>query len=147
MFGNSKQKESTSNKTNTNPGTNSMALNSLVAGTSVEGKIQSENDIRIDGKIKGSLDCKAKVIIGPSGQIVGDVKCANAVIEGSFDGTIHVSEILKITATAKVKGEVHTKKLQVDSGAIFNVNCSMGNSGIINKTAKVESIAKERVSA
>ncbi len=145
MFGNSKNKDN--NAASATPTPNSMALNSLVTGTRVEGKINSDNDIRVDGEIKGSLNCKAKVIIGPSGKVVGDVTCVNAVIEGHFDGVINVSETLKIAGTANVNGEVNTKKLQVDSGAVFNVSCAMGGSGKSNKQAKVESIAKERVSA
>ena len=148
MFGNNKNKENTMSKSGASPAPNSMALNSLVTGTSVEGQITSDNDIRVDGFIKGSLNCKAKVIIGPSGKIEGNVTCVNAVIEGIFDGIINVAEILKITETAQVQGEVNTKKLQVDSGAVFNVTCSMGgNSAKSNKQAKVESLAKERVSA
>ncbi|MBK9378419.1 MAG: hypothetical protein IPM86_09365 [Saprospiraceae bacterium] len=36
------------------------ALNSLVSGTSVEGTISADNDIRIDGYLKGILNCKEK---------------------------------------------------------------------------------------
>ncbi len=148
MFGSSKNKETNSKNSGASPAANSMALNSLVTGTTIEGQLESENDIRVDGKIKGSLNCKAKVIIGPSGKIDGNVTCVNAVIEGHFEGVIRVTEVLKIAGTATVEGEVHTNKLQVDNGAVFNVSCTMGGvSGKSKKQAKVESIAKERVSA
>ncbi len=103
----------------------SNALNSLVKGTVVEGSITSESDIRVDGTIKGTLTCKAKVIIGTSGFIDGEVRCQNAHIEGKFIGTLRVEELLSIKETAEVVGDVSTSKLLVQPGAIFNVTCNM----------------------
>lgn len=103
----------------------SNALNSLVKGTVVEGIITSENDIRVDGVIKGNLVCKAKVIIGPTGVIEGEVKCQNAMIEGKMSGKLRVDEQLTVKETAEVIGDVTTGKLQVQAGAIFNVTCNM----------------------
>ena len=108
------------------PTTTSHSLNTLVKGTVVEGTVKSESDIRIDGVIKGSLNCNAKVIIGPSGFIDGEVRCANAVIEGRFEGSLHVTELLNVRENAKVSGDVRTNKLIVQSGAVFNVDCKMG---------------------
>lgn len=102
------------------------SLNSLVQGTVVEGSVRSESDIRVDGTIRGKLYCEAKVIIGPSGHVNGEVRCKNAVIEGKFEGVIQVQEVLNIRESASVSGEVSTNKLLVQAGAVFNVTCSMG---------------------
>ncbi len=105
----------------------SHSLNTLVKGTVVEGTVKSESDIRVDGTIKGALNCKAKVIIGPTGAVEGDIKCENAVIEGRFDGNLQVTDLLNVRETAQVSGDVKTNKLIVQSGAIFNVSCKMGS--------------------
>ena len=102
--------------------------NVLVKGTTVEGKIISEGDIRIDGIVRGSLDCKAKVVIGTTGVVDGDITCQNALIEGKFDGKLIVKEMLSLRGTAQVTGDVSTQKLVVEAGALFNVTCKMGNS-------------------
>jgi len=127
MFG-SKNKEvnNTSKKGGIMPSASPHSLNTLVKGTTVEGIIRCESDIRIDGTVKGSLDCKAKVIIGPHGLVDGDVICQNAVIEGRFEGTLKVAELLNVRETAQVNGDIKTNKLIVQSGAIFNVACKMG---------------------
>jgi cytoskeletal protein CcmA (bactofilin family) len=127
MFG-SKKKETinaNSSKATTAPGSHS--LNTLVHGTVVEGAIKSDSDIRVDGVIKGSLHCNAKVIIGPTGHIEGEIRCVNAVIEGKFEGNLHVSELLNIRENAVVNGDVKTSQLIVQAGAVFNVTCAMGN--------------------
>jgi cytoskeletal protein CcmA (bactofilin family) len=130
MFGSKKAENNTTTNTTTTvaktaASESSNALNSLVKGTTVEGTISSENDIRVDGTIKGHLNCKAKVIIGPSGFIDGEVRCQSAMIEGKFFGKLRVAELLSIKETAEVVGDVTTDKLLVQPGAIFNVTCNM----------------------
>lgn len=124
MFGNNKKEPGKNNAILQSGPTHS--LNSLVQGTVIEGTVRSENDIRVDGSIKGNLHCDAKVIIGPTGKVEGEVTCKNAVIEGAFDGNITVSELLNIRESAKISGDVTTDKLIVQSGATFNVSCNMG---------------------
>lgn len=138
MFGNKKKKE-VQNKSSLMPTTTSHSLNSLVAGTFVEGVINSESDIRIDGTIKGDLNCKSKVIVGPSGTIEGNVKCANAVIEGKFRGDLSVTGLLHIKESAQVQGDIVTGKLIVQEGAIFNVNCKMSGSAPSSSNGAVKS--------
>lgn len=132
MFGGNNKTEASKTKTNSSsPAAHS--LNSLVQGTVVEGTVSSENDIRIDGTIKGKLYCQSKVIIGPTGTVEGEIRCQNAVIEGSFQGSIEVKELLNIKEKAKISGEVSTNKLIVQSGAVFDVTCTMG--GKLGKSA------------
>ena len=127
MFGNKKTEEnSNSSKKTILPSSNSGGINSLVQDTSVEGDITSGSDIRIDGFLKGTLDCKAKVIIGSSGKVEGKITCQHAVIEGSFSGNLTVKEILDVRQSASIDGEIQTGRLIVESGATFNVNCNMG---------------------
>jgi len=124
MFGN--KKKETNVKKGMMPTAAPHSLNTLVKGTVVEGTVKSESDIRVDGVIKGTLTCDAKVIIGPSGFVEGEIKCTNAVIEGRFEGNLRVTEMLNVRETAQVTGDVKTHKLIVQSGAIFNVSCKMG---------------------
>ena len=125
MFGNTKNDQK--NKTNGVITTaSSTSSNSLVQGTNVEGTIQADKDIRIDGTLKGTLTCKGKVIIGPTGYISGDITCENAVIEGRFEGVLIVGDVLHVKETAKIEGDVSTQKLVVQHGSIFNVKCKMG---------------------
>ena len=44
------------------------------AGTVITGDISSKGDIRIDGTLKGNLEARAKVLIGPEGVVEGDIQ-------------------------------------------------------------------------
>lgn len=123
----------------TKPSSSSKLINSLVLETNVEGTIRTNNDIRIDGSITGTLICQGKVIIGTNGNVDGEIQCQNAVIEGHFKGNIEVSELMIVQESAKVEGDVVTDKLQVEPGAMFNVKCTMGGQQIkASKSKPVE---------
>ena len=131
MFGSNKNTE----EVKTTPTSTPNALNALAKGTVVEGSIRCDNDLRIDGTIKGKLSCQAKVIIVPPGSVEGEIRCQNAVIEGRYKGTLQVSELLNVRETAEIDGEIITNKLLVHSGARFNVTCNM-ETGAANGIAK-----------
>jgi cytoskeletal protein CcmA (bactofilin family) len=126
MFGSNKEKNLVNLPAANNNGNTGNSHNRLVSGTTIEGQLNSENDIRIDGTLKGTLECNAKVYIGSTGIIEGQVNCKNAVIEGRVDGNVKVSDTLKIEATGHISGDVVTNKLIVASGAVLNGTCKMG---------------------
>lgn len=142
MFSN-KSKDKGSNSTTSTTSAPSSSTNSIVAGTSVEGTIIANNDIRIDGNLKGKLNCQGRVIIGPEGSIDGEVECQNAVIEGKFTGNLKVKELLNVRENAAIEGDVNTAKLLVQPGAIYNVTCNMGGQTLkaFVKEDKVKSVS------
>ncbi|TVR81357.1 MAG: polymer-forming cytoskeletal protein [Chitinophagaceae bacterium] len=139
MFGNKNEKNSTNNPTGSN-------VNIFGQGTSIEGEIKSDGDIRIDGHVKGSVISKAKIVVGKTGIIDGEVYCSNADISGEVKGVLVVRELLYIKNSGKIDGEIKTSKLVVESGAKFNGQCSMSEKEITNAQQKAsKSIQKEAV--
>ncbi len=136
MFGS--KKENTL-KSNSIP-TSSNTLNSLVQGTSISGDIVADSDIRIDGDLKGTLECAAKVVIGPTGSIEGEIRCQNAVIEGRFKGDIFVDQLLQVKEKAEINGNISTGKILVQAGATFNVSCKMGSKATRTSDKKIADV-------
>lgn len=101
-------------------------VNIIGQGTVIEGQIRSSGDLRIDGTIMGSVTSKSKVVLGITGQVIGDVICQNADISGSIKGKTTVVELLFLKSTAKINGDIITGKLVVEVGASFTGNCNMG---------------------
>lgn len=100
-------------------------VNLLAATTVVKGDINTDSDIRIDGKLDGTLNTKGRLIIGPKGEIKGEVNCKSAEIEGSAEGKIHCTELISLRSTAKFNGELVTGQLMIEPGALFSGNCKM----------------------
>ncbi len=100
--------------------------NIIAAGTVIKGDIQSDGNIRVDGTVIGTLNCKGKVVLGTTGKIEGEVVCQNANLSGEAKMRITVAELLLLQSTAKLFGEITTGKLGIEPGAIFSGTCNMG---------------------
>ncbi len=122
MF-NQNKKTGENNRSSDSP---ASSINLISAGTVIEGEIKSSGDLRIDGIVNGSVSSKAKIVIGSTGKIEGDIHCQNADISGTLNGKVNVAEMLHLKSTALVNGDIHTGKLVVEVGAAFTGNCNMG---------------------
>lgn len=99
--------------------------NRIVEGTIIKGDIISKADFRLDGELIGNFQSQEKIVIGPTGIVIGDIECKNADIEGKFVGKIKVLELLNVKDTATIQGEVTVGKLSVEPGADFSASCVM----------------------
>ena len=81
--------------------TNGGLHNTLAAGTTVKGDIVTETDFRLDGKIEGDVSCSGKIVIGPKGNVTGNIVSTNAEILGEVEGSIHVSAKLVLKYSPK----------------------------------------------
>ena len=110
--------------------------NMIGPGTKIVGNIETNGDIRIDGAIDGDIQSKGKVVVGPNGEVKGEVKCINCEISGKVNGKILVSELLSLKASSNITGDIMTGKLTIEPGAIFTGTCNMdkGSTGKIQQT-------------
>lgn len=104
----------------------SQSINLIGAGTVIEGDIKSAGDLRIDGTVYGNVYSKAKVVVGSTGIIEGDVNSQNADFSGTVKGKINVSELAFLKSSARIIGDIVTGKLVVEVGATFTGSCNMG---------------------
>ena len=100
-------------------------VNIIGSGTSIQGDIVCEGDIRIDGQVHGLVSTKAKIVVGPEGEIIGDLVCQSADILGKVTGIIKVEDLLFLKASALVKGDVYTAHFEMEPSAKFNGRCYM----------------------
>jgi cytoskeletal protein CcmA (bactofilin family) len=107
--------------------TENSTINLISTGTDITGDIKSSGDIRIDGTLKGNLNTKGKVVIGPTGKVNGEVICKNSEVSGLVEGKIIVGQLLNLKASSKIVGDIETVKLSIEPGAIFSGNCKMSD--------------------
>ena len=100
-------------------------INILGPGAVVKGEIQVSGDFRIDGTLNGTIQCKGKIVVGPTGKIDGEIQCQNADFSGEVKATVKVSELLTLKETARFSGDITTGKLAIEPGAKFSGTCSM----------------------
>lgn len=103
-------------------------VNVIAQGTQLQGNMMTASDCRIDGVLRGNIESKAKIIVGRSGVIEGNIKCANIEIEGSIKAeSLIVTELVSLKATANLIGNIETGKIAIEPGAEFSGNCKMRN--------------------
>jgi cytoskeletal protein CcmA (bactofilin family) len=105
------------------------ALNTFAQDTKIIGKIESDGDIRLDGILDGTLNCKGRVVIGPEARIKGTIFANNAEIMGNVEGEINVVDLLTLKSTALITGDLIMGRFSVEPGAKFTGICKMGGGG------------------
>lgn len=108
----------------TNGGNGSATL--ISAGTTLKGDLSSNADLRIDGNIVGNIHSSAKVVIGNTGVVEGDISGNQVDIVGKVSGNVRVKDILQLRGECVVNGNLFAGKLQVEPTATFNGQCHMG---------------------
>lgn len=116
----------------------SQATNMIAVGTSVTGDIESAGDFRIEGSITGTVKAKGKIVIGESGSVDGELFCTNADVSGIVKGKLEVLDSLLLRANSKFSGDVVTKKIAIETGAIFSGNCEMIRTSVIEPKTKTD---------
>ena len=118
---------------------NANKINMIGVGTTIEGNISSNENIRFDGILLGNLATKGKVFIGQSGKITGEIRCKNCEVEGVVEGKLVIEELLSLRSMSRVYGEINTSKLAIEPGAILTGKCDMGG----KKETSTESFKKD----
>ncbi|MDH3205745.1 MAG: polymer-forming cytoskeletal protein [Gemmatimonadota bacterium] len=96
-------------------------------GMTVVGDCQTEGTVRVEGVVEGSISAGKAVVIGKQGKVIGDVRTQDAVISGHVKGTLIAESRLELQATCQIDGEVHTRRMQLEEGAVLNGTVQMGD--------------------
>ena len=112
-----------------------------VVGPSVkiQGDLNSEGNIKIEGHVIGKVKTSQSVYVGQSAKIVADVSAGNAIIAGEIQGNVKIIGNLIMQGTAKVNGDITCSVLRVEDGALFTGKCSMNGSLNEKNSKEVES--------
>ena len=96
-------------------------------GMKVVGDCETDGTLRIEGAVQGTVRAGKAVVIGRDGLVIGDVVTQDAVISGRVEGSVTAESRLELQASCEIEGEVHTPRLQLEEGAVFNGSLSMAS--------------------
>jgi cytoskeletal protein CcmA (bactofilin family) len=98
-------------------------------GAKLEGTVVSAGSLRIDGQIKGQVNADGDVLLSPQALVEADIKAQNVSVAGRFKGSIVVKGRAEIARGGRVDGNVTSKTLVVEEGAIFQGTSNMDQPG------------------
>jgi cytoskeletal protein CcmA (bactofilin family) len=87
----------------------------------IHGCLKLNESVRIDGKVVGNIeapkDAAISVVIGPNGEIQGDVVASRIIVAGKVSGNLHGFERVELMASALVQGDIKYASMAVEHGA------------------------------
>ena len=110
-----------------------MLAGEVDGNVSIEGTLELNGSIRgkdlkvgrvelTEGVIESNIECLDYIGIESGVTIVGNIKAKNADVNGAVMGDMDVEENISVGSTAVLKGEVITKSINIDLGAICDIN-------------------------
>ena len=96
------------------------ALSIIAAGTKIDGDIDTDGVIKIEGRVEGSIRAARQVLVGRQGEVYGDIHTREAVIGGKVEGTIVAEERLEVQGTSTIIGDINTRAIAVVEGGRIN---------------------------
>jgi cytoskeletal protein CcmA (bactofilin family) len=102
-----------------------MASTVIGAGITIEGEIASDEDIVVQGTVRGKLSAKEAVTIQQGATVEADVVVGSLVVAGSLTGNITAAERVDLQSGARVIGNVKASRVTIADGAQFKGNVDM----------------------
>jgi cytoskeletal protein CcmA (bactofilin family) len=93
--------------------------------TLITGTVDVKGALRVDGTVKGKIVCSDCVTIGATGLVEADIESATAVIAGHMIGNVATTDKVELQAKCELEGDIKTKSLVIEQGAVFCGACSM----------------------
>ena len=87
----------------------------------VEGRITSSQDLRIDGRVEGTIEVGDHVLmIGARAAVKANLVCKSVLISGTVIGNVTATHRLDLQATASIEGDISSPRLLMVEGAVVN---------------------------
>ncbi len=96
-------------------------------GVAIEGRISSAQDLRIDGKVQGTIEVgNHGLIIGASAAIKANLVARSILVCGAVTGNVTATERLDVQATGSIDGDLKAPRLALADGAIVRGKVETG---------------------
>ena len=121
------------------------AISLIAPCMKIVGDCETEGTIRVEGKIEGTIRAGKSVVVGRSGEVIGDILTQDAVISGKVNGNISAESRLELQSTCDIQGELRSRRVQLDEGARFNGQVHMdedAGSHMVKAPSKPAGLAK-----
>ncbi|MBI5579887.1 MAG: polymer-forming cytoskeletal protein [Deltaproteobacteria bacterium] len=108
-------------------GTTSLVSRQIV----VEGEISGEENLHVDGRVKGSIRLAGDLFVGANGVVEAEVEARNIVIQGVLTGKVLARVQLEVQTAGCFNGESTAGSYEIRDGAVFE-----GISKMLNRSRR-----------
>ena len=103
------------------PGAHTVIGSSIV----IDGEISGDEDLVIQGTVKGRISLRESLYVESSGVIEADIETANVEVSGQVTGNIAASDKVELKTDCRVVGDIKAPRILIADGASFKGNVDM----------------------
>jgi cytoskeletal protein CcmA (bactofilin family) len=93
--------------------------------SSFDGTYRSEKDLRIEGEVKGTIECQGTLFVAQGADVQAKIEAASVTVAGEFKGEINCRGRLQIMPSGRLRGKVTTDTLVINEGAFYEGELQM----------------------
>jgi len=106
----------------------------------IKSELSGDEDLTIEGTVEGKVTLSNNnLVVGTDGRLTADVFAKSITITGKVEGDVTASEVVELTASGSLKGNIRAPRLVITDGAFFQGSVEMQKS-----SAGVQSEVKAR---
>jgi cytoskeletal protein CcmA (bactofilin family) len=102
-----------------------MAGTVIGDGLTVEGDLSSEEEVVVNGTVRGKLTTTDAISVGSTGVIEADITGSSLSVAGQVTGDVSASERVDLQSGGRLIGDVKASRLTIADGASFKGNVDM----------------------
>jgi len=94
--------------------------NVITPSTIINGEIQGQGDLNLEGQFIGNISIKGLLFIGKAGSFKGEATAENMILEGRVEGMIKVTAKIEIRFSGSLQGNIFCQKIAIAEGAFID---------------------------
>jgi cytoskeletal protein CcmA (bactofilin family) len=85
----------------------------------IRGRIEGEEDLRVEGRVEGSISLTETLYVEPGGIVLATVDARDVVISGILIGDVSAANCVTLNKNAKLVGNIAAPRVIIADGASF----------------------------
>lgn len=106
-----------------------MANTVIGSSIVIDGEIVGDEDLVIQGTVKGKINVKESLFVEDSGVVEADIQTQNVEISGRVTGNIVASDKVELKSDCRMVGDIKAPRILIADGASFKGNVDMDTRG------------------
>ena len=102
-----------------------MANTVIGSSIVIDGEISGDEDLVIEGTVKGKILLKESLVVEKSGVVEADIESTNVTVGGQVTGNIVAVERVVLQAEGRMVGDIRSPRILIADGASFKGNVDM----------------------
>jgi cytoskeletal protein CcmA (bactofilin family) len=91
----------------------------------VDGDIRGEENLQIEGHVKGSVILAGNIVVGKAGVVDAQLEANIVVIQGKVTGNVLARKQLEIQPSGSLIGDCTAQSIDIKEGAVFEGRSQM----------------------